>query len=97
MTFQSNGGCRPDVIDHPEHQHAHDKHEGHDPEVFRRLFWWNLALAVPVLVVALGVPRPLWPLVERWPWKTVFLAIFLLILAAWGYTMGRDLSASGPR
>ncbi len=29
---------------------GHDKHAGHDPEMFRRLFWWNLALAVPVLV-----------------------------------------------
>ena len=29
---------------------SHDKHAGHDPEMFRRLFWWNLALAVPVLV-----------------------------------------------
>ena len=27
-----------------------DKHAGHDPEVFRRLFWWNLVLVVPVLV-----------------------------------------------
>lgn len=37
---------------HSEHGvgHAeHDKHAGHDPEMFRRLFWWNLALAVPVL------------------------------------------------
>ena len=33
------------------HDHgSHDKHAGHDPEMFRRLFWWNLALAVPVLV-----------------------------------------------
>lgn len=30
--------------------HTHDKHAGHDPDVFRRLFWWNLILAVPVLV-----------------------------------------------
>lgn len=34
---------------HDEHA-SHDKHEGHDPEMFRRLFWWNLLLAVPVLV-----------------------------------------------
>ena len=35
------------------HDHAdegHDKHAGHDPEMFRILFWWNLALAVPVAV-----------------------------------------------
>ena len=29
---------------------GHDKHAGHDPEVFRQLFWWNLILAIPVLV-----------------------------------------------
>ena len=34
---------------HAGHEH-HDKHAGHDPAMFRRLFWWNLALAVPVVV-----------------------------------------------
>lgn len=33
-----------------EGHRGHDKHAGHDPEMFRRLFWWNLVLAVPVLV-----------------------------------------------
>jgi Cu2+-exporting ATPase len=38
-------------VNHDHHRRAgHDKHAGHDPEMFRRLFWWNLALAVPVLV-----------------------------------------------
>ncbi|MEL7157235.1 MAG: heavy metal translocating P-type ATPase, partial [Actinomycetota bacterium] len=48
--------------DHHRHQHdhatpdangeqrQHDKHAGHDPEMFRRLFWWNLLLAIPVLL-----------------------------------------------
>ena len=39
--------------DHGTHHHprqGHDKHAGHDPEMFRRLFWWNLALAIPVAV-----------------------------------------------
>jgi len=36
---------------HSAHE-RHDKHAGHDPEMFRRLFWWNLALAVPVLVLS---------------------------------------------
>ncbi len=35
---------------HAGHEGGHDKHEGHDPEMFRRLFWWNLLLAIPVLV-----------------------------------------------
>jgi Cu2+-exporting ATPase len=34
----------------PHDSEGHDKHAGHDPEMFRRLFWWNLFLAVPVLV-----------------------------------------------
>jgi Cu2+-exporting ATPase len=29
---------------------GHDKHAGHSPEMFRRLFWWNLLLAIPVLI-----------------------------------------------
>ncbi len=38
---------------HASHQASaggHDKHAGHDPNMFRRLFWWNLVLAIPVLV-----------------------------------------------
>jgi P-type Cu2+ transporter len=30
--------------------HGHDKHAGHDPEMFRRRFWLTLALAIPVVV-----------------------------------------------
>ncbi len=32
------------------HHEGHDRHAGHSPEMFRRLFWWNVVLAVPVLV-----------------------------------------------
>lgn len=34
---------------HGDHQ-AHDKHAGHDPEMFRRKFWLTLALTIPVVV-----------------------------------------------
>ncbi|HSL57685.1 MAG TPA: heavy metal translocating P-type ATPase [Acidimicrobiales bacterium] len=36
----------------PDHDvdHGHDKHAGHDPEEFRRRFWWSLVLTVPVVV-----------------------------------------------
>jgi Cu2+-exporting ATPase len=39
---------------HAQHDldRGHDKHAGHDPEMFRRLFWWNLILAVPVLLAS---------------------------------------------
>src|SRR5262245_57750892 len=29
---------------------AHDRHEGHDPEMFRRRFWLSLALTIPVIL-----------------------------------------------
>ncbi len=29
---------------------GHDKHAGHDPEMFRRKFWRSLALTVPIVV-----------------------------------------------
>ncbi|WP_327010539.1 heavy metal translocating P-type ATPase [Dactylosporangium sp. NBC_01737] len=39
--------------DHASHQHGvHDKHAGHDPEVFRRKFWLSLALTVPVVATS---------------------------------------------
>ncbi|MDW3221113.1 MAG: copper-translocating P-type ATPase [Acidimicrobiales bacterium] len=45
-----------DMNDHDHHDHHHhDRHAGHDPDVFRRLFWRNLALAVPVLVFSVQI------------------------------------------
>ena len=41
--------AQSDPAGHDKHA-DHDKHAGHDPEMFRRLFWWNLLLAIPVLV-----------------------------------------------
>ena len=39
---------------HDDHG-GHDKHAGHDPEMFRQLFWWNLVLAIPVLVFSVQI------------------------------------------
>ncbi|MGE3193764.1 MAG: copper-translocating P-type ATPase [Microbacteriaceae bacterium] len=50
--------------DHHEHQvstgsttggHEHHDHSHHDPAVFRRLFWVNLALTIPTLVFSTGL------------------------------------------
>ena len=32
--------------------HVHDKHAGHDPEMFRRRFWLTLVAHVPVVVTS---------------------------------------------
>jgi P-type Cu2+ transporter len=34
----------------PDGHGAHDKHEGHDPEVFRQRFWLSLILTIPVVL-----------------------------------------------
>ncbi len=31
---------------------GHDKHAGHDPEMFRRRFWLSLCLTVPLVVTS---------------------------------------------
>ena len=63
---------RAEAHDMPEHgggAHGggHDKHAGHDPNVFRRQFWIVLALAVPVVIWShevqmwLGYAAPTFP------------------------------------
>jgi Cu2+-exporting ATPase len=37
---------------HPNHHAGHDKHAGHDPEMFRRRFWVSLALTIPVVLTS---------------------------------------------
>jgi Cu2+-exporting ATPase len=31
---------------------SHDKHAGHDPEMFRRRFWWSLLLTIPIVLTS---------------------------------------------
>src|SRR5262249_34177795 len=38
--------------EHTGHGGGHDKHAGHDPEMFRRKFWLSLALTVPVVLTS---------------------------------------------
>ena len=49
-------------MDHSEHQPTHDshggghdRHEGHDPEAFRKKFWLSLFLTLPVLIYSESV------------------------------------------
>src|SRR4029453_17182102 len=39
-------------MDHHHDHGGHDKHAGHDPEMFRRRFWLSLALTVPLVVTS---------------------------------------------
>ncbi|MCD0447994.1 copper-translocating P-type ATPase [Actinocorallia sp. API 0066] len=44
----------PDEAGHGAHgaHGGHDAHAGHDPEVFRRRFWWSVLLSVPLVLVS---------------------------------------------
>jgi hypothetical protein len=36
---------------------THDQHAGHDPEMFRRRFWWSLPLTIPLVAMSEMVRR----------------------------------------
>ncbi len=62
---------------------GHDKHAGHDPDMFRRLFWWNLLLAVPVLVFS--------PQIQEWfgysidgAWAAWVAPVLGTVIYLWG-------------
>ncbi|MEU4569938.1 copper-translocating P-type ATPase [Micromonospora sp. NPDC023956] len=40
------------MVHHRSGHGGHDKHAGHDPEMFRRRFWLSLVLTVPVVVTS---------------------------------------------
>ena len=60
---------------------GHDKHAGHDPEMFRRLFWWNVVLAVPVLIFSKQIQEWFGYSIDgawaAWPAPVIGTVIFL--------------------
>jgi Cu2+-exporting ATPase len=69
---------------------GHDKHAGHDPEMFRRRFWLSLALTVPVVVTS--------PMVMDWfgysldfpgiDWVGPVLGSFVFFYGGWPFLVG---------
>lgn len=39
----------------PDKHGEHDKHAGHNPNMFKQKFWWSLALTIPVLIFSSSV------------------------------------------
>jgi Cu2+-exporting ATPase len=76
-------GLKPETGGHGAHV-SHDKHAGHDPDVFRRQFWVVLALTIPVVIWSeevqlwLGYTAPVFPGSEWIP------AIFGTIIFLYG-------------
>jgi Cu2+-exporting ATPase len=64
---ESGKGKAPHAEDGKAEHAAHDKHAGHDPEVFRRQFWIVLILTIPVVIWSpqvqeiLGYTAPIFP------------------------------------
>ncbi len=86
-------------MSHPAHHHAHDKHAGHSPAMFRDRFWLSLLLTVPVVVWSehiqelLGFRAPSLP-GARWIGPVFGTVVFLygglvFLKAAWAELRAR--------
>jgi Cu2+-exporting ATPase len=67
---------------------GHDKHAGHDPEVFRRRFWVTLLVSIPVVVTS--------PMIMDWfgyhltgvGWVGPVLGTFVFVWGGWPFLKG---------
>ncbi|MFV0258307.1 MAG: copper-translocating P-type ATPase [Acidimicrobiales bacterium] len=78
------GGHGHHAEGHGDHDHGgHDQHAGHDPDIFRRLFWWNLLLAVPVLVFSGQIQAWFGYSIDE-PWAAWVAPILGTVIYLWG-------------
>ena len=67
---------------------SHDKHAGHDPEVFRRRFWLTLLISMPVIATS--------PMIMDWfgyhlngvAWVGPVLGTFVFVWGGWPFLKG---------
>ncbi|MGE5829622.1 MAG: heavy metal translocating P-type ATPase [Micromonosporaceae bacterium] len=91
----------PAEVAHPgQHGSGHDKHAGHDPEMFRRKFWFSLLLTVPVVLTS--------PMVMDWfgyslefpgvGWVGPLLGSAVFCYGGWPFLVGavRELRDRAP-
>lgn len=82
-------------LGHDHHEHAghpagHDKHAGHDPEMFRRKFWLSLLLTLPIVATS--------HMVMEWfgytldfpgiSWVGPVLGTFVFFYGGWPFLVG---------
>jgi Cu2+-exporting ATPase len=72
-----------DAHDAHDAHDGHDAHAGHDPEAFRLLFWWNLALAVPVVAFSHMVQEWLGYSIDA-GWAEWVPPVLGTVIYAWG-------------
>ena len=77
---------------------SHDKHAGHDPEMFRRRFWLSLALTIPIVVHERdgdGVVRLRARATSRWVGPV--LGTFVFLWGGWPFLAGAVAEVRAPR
>ena len=74
---------------HPEsHGAAPDQHAGHDPETFRRRFWWSLLLTVPVIVSSEMVMEWFGYELDGLTWVGPVLGTVVFVWGGWPFLVG---------
>ena len=51
-SVQDHHAAAPAAVHHGHAAQGHDKHAGHDPEMFRRKFWLSLVLTIPIVLTS---------------------------------------------
>ena len=78
-------GSRPDSASGDQAaQPSHDKHAGHDPEVYRRQFWIVLALTIPVVIWSEEVQMWLGYAAPAFPGSEWIPAVFGTVIFVYG-------------
>ena len=76
------------TMHHASAHEGHDKHAGHDPEVFRRRFWLTFAVSIPIVATS--------PMIMDWfgyelggvAWVGPVLGTFVYLWGGWPFLKG---------
>ncbi|MEA3185050.1 MAG: P-type Cu2+ transporter, partial [Ilumatobacteraceae bacterium] len=76
-------------VDHAAGAHAgHDKHAGHDPEVFRRRFWLTLLISIPVVATSRMIMDWFGYQLGGVAWVGPVLGSFVFVWGGWPFLKG---------
>jgi len=68
--------------------HEHDKHAGHDPEVFRRRFWLTLLVSAPVVLTSGMIMEWFGYHLSGVAWVGPVLGTFIYLWGGWPFLKG---------
>ena len=81
----------PDAVQPGPHHgmhEAHDKHAGHDPEVFRRRFWLTLLMSIPVVATSGMIMDWFGYNLNGVAWVGPVLGTFVFVWGGWPFLKG---------